>query len=178
MTEVVRPDRSAAAARAVAHAGPSPWQQLAQLQQRALAANRVAELAFIAVNETWQLMPYRQAVLWRFDARDRPALQAVSGLARLAEESPNTIWLKRLGRWLARRVGADRPEGGEAGATSAAGVGAGVGHGRRHAGSSAGRRKRHVVKQADNGPRLAEPVDLHGLALRHGLQHPLARGCL
>ena len=127
MTEVVRPDRSAAAARAVAHAGPSPWQQLAQLQQRALAANRVAELAFIAVNETWQLMPYRQAVLWRFDARDRPALQAVSGLARLAEESPNTIWLKRLGRWLARRVGADRPEGGEAGATSAAGVGAGVG---------------------------------------------------
>ncbi|MGE0803000.1 MAG: efflux RND transporter periplasmic adaptor subunit [Lautropia sp.] len=114
----VRPATVAVAARAMvasaanapvrvaAQAGPSPWQTLAGLQQRAAAAGSVAELGFVAVNETWQLAPYRQAVLWRLDARGAPVLQAVSGLARLAEDSPNTIWLRRLGRWLAKAIAA------------------------------------------------------------------------
>jgi hypothetical protein len=81
----------------------APWRALAQLHDRALAARSLPELCFIAVNETWQLMPHRQAVLWRINSRDRPRLRTVSGLAQLAEDSPNTVWLRRLGRHLHRR---------------------------------------------------------------------------
>ena len=81
----------------------APWRALAQLHDRALAARSLSELCFIAVNETWQLMPHRQAVLWRINSRDRPRLRTVSGLAQLAEDSPNTVWLRRLGRHLHRR---------------------------------------------------------------------------
>src|SRR3569832_1307382 len=37
---------------------------LLQLGRRARQASSSAELAFIAVNETFQLTPYRQAALW------------------------------------------------------------------------------------------------------------------
>lgn len=83
----------------------APWRALAHLTERLLAARTRSELCFILANETWHLMPFRQAVLWRMDSRDRPRLHTVSGLPRLAEESPNTVFLKRLGRFLNRRPG-------------------------------------------------------------------------
>ena len=83
--------------------GAAPWHALAHVSERALAAQSVPELCFIAANETWQLMPYRQAVLWRMNSRDEPTLRTVSGLAQLAEDSPNTVWLRRFGRFLHHR---------------------------------------------------------------------------
>jgi hypothetical protein len=105
--------RAAASARprATAGDGASPWQALAHLVASAQAARSVPEIGFIAANQTWQLMPFRQAVLWRISARGVPKLQTVSALARLAEDSPNTVWLRRLGGFLHRRflAGGDQP---------------------------------------------------------------------
>lgn len=78
----------------------------AHLQERARAARSLRELWFTIANETWQLLPYSQAYLWQADG-GAPRLRTAAGLAQLAEDSPLTVWLRRLGRWLARRVGED-----------------------------------------------------------------------
>src|SRR5690606_32504628 len=62
----------------------APWRALAHLTERLLTAGSRSEICFILANETWHLMPFRQAVLWRIDSRDRPRLHTVSGLPRLA----------------------------------------------------------------------------------------------
>lgn len=76
--------------------------------QNAEARSRSAEthqaLAFTVVNETWQLVPYRQALFWRKGATGLD-LVAVSGLAAIAEDSPFTVWVKRLTRTLWPLVG-------------------------------------------------------------------------
>ena len=87
----------------------TPWQVLAWLVERALAARSVPEICFIAANQTWQLMPFRQAVVWRINARGVPKLHTVSGLSRLGEDSPNTVWLRRLGGYLHRHALSGEP---------------------------------------------------------------------
>ena len=52
-------------------ASASPGDRLAGLQQRALEARDVPELCFIVANETWHLVPYRQASVYVTDLRDR-----------------------------------------------------------------------------------------------------------
>ena len=81
------------------------WRRLAGLQARAHAAANPAELGFVIANETWQLLPYRQGVVWRVAGGGQTKLQTVSGLAQLGEDSPNTVWLKALGRHLAASSG-------------------------------------------------------------------------
>lgn len=78
----------------------------AHLQERARAARSLRELWFTIANETWQLLPYSQAYLWQTDG-GAARLRTVAGLAQLAEDSPLTVWLRRLGRWLDRTVGDD-----------------------------------------------------------------------
>jgi Biotin-lipoyl like/HlyD family secretion protein len=79
----------------------------ADLEERARQAKSVQELIFIITNETFGLLPYRQAVLWELDAGKRTKLRLVSGLTKLTDDSPNTIYLKRLGKEIAGRLGAD-----------------------------------------------------------------------
>ena len=84
------------------------WRTLAELGERLRRARAPTELAFILANETWRLLPYRQGIVWRTTGAGRDAssrLMTVSGLANLADETPNTIWLKKMGRWLARGAG-------------------------------------------------------------------------
>ena len=84
------------------------WRTPAELGERLRRAQTSAEVAFILANETWRLLPYRQGVVWRTAGTGREAssrLATVSGLATLADETPNTIWLKKIGRWLARGGG-------------------------------------------------------------------------
>ncbi len=76
------------------------------LEERARQAKSVPELIFSLTNETWQVMPYRQAVMWQIMG-GKPRLRMVSGLAQLSEDSPNTVWLKQLGRELDKRLGQD-----------------------------------------------------------------------
>lgn len=70
---------------------------LVQLERRVRMAPTAAELAFLMVNDTHALAPYRQAVLWR---ADRGAIQAMSGLATPDAEAPFNHWLcKRMADW-------------------------------------------------------------------------------
>lgn len=76
----------------------NPIAVLLHLEQRAQQMRSLPELGFVIVNETWQLMPYRQAALFLAEHGDRARLAQISSLATLGEDSPFTVWLKRLGK--------------------------------------------------------------------------------
>lgn len=61
---------------------------LLQLESRARQAP-AEELPFVIVNETSELFPYRQALLWRKDAS---ALAAASGVVGVETNSPYALW--------------------------------------------------------------------------------------
>ena len=63
---------------------------LLQLERRARQAPD-KELPYVLVNETAELIPYRQAVLWR---KDNASIEAVSGVAKPEHNSPYSLWLK------------------------------------------------------------------------------------
>lgn len=72
---------------------------LVQLERRLRAAPTAGELAFLMVNETHALVPYRQAAFWR---ADKGSIQSLSGLASPDPEAPFTRWLdKRMAAWAA-----------------------------------------------------------------------------
>jgi hypothetical protein len=68
---------------------------LVQLVKRARHAASEQELAFIMVNETYALAPYRQAALWRRDGRGAGKVVAISGAAVVERNAPFVLWLKR-----------------------------------------------------------------------------------
>jgi Biotin-lipoyl like/HlyD family secretion protein len=68
---------------------------LVQLVKRARRAETAQELAFVMVNETNALVPYRQAVLWRRDTKGRGGVVAISGSAAVERNAPITLWLNR-----------------------------------------------------------------------------------
>lgn len=70
---------------------------LFQLQGRSWTASTPGELAFIAVNETHTLAPYRQAILWIQDK----GIVAVSGVAVPEKDAPFIQWIRRLSTKLA-----------------------------------------------------------------------------
>lgn len=79
-------------------------QALFNAEHRCRSADNIHELAFSIANETWQVWPYRQAQVWYFPASSPQAL-AVSGLAVLPEDSPFTVWAKRLLKALRPHLG-------------------------------------------------------------------------
>jgi len=71
---------------------------LLQLEQLARACDGTEELAFVMVNDTHAVAPYRQAVLWRRDAAGRSnqrngRIVALSGLAVPDPNAPFNAWL-------------------------------------------------------------------------------------
>jgi hypothetical protein len=69
---------------------------LVQLLGRARRAATVEELAFVMVNETHALLPYRQAALWQRHARGSGKVIAVSGVATVDRNVPFIMWLNRV----------------------------------------------------------------------------------
>jgi hypothetical protein len=69
---------------------------LIQLGKRARGAATMEELGFIAVNETHALVPYRQAALWRRDARGVGGVVTVSGTPAIERAAPFAMWLERV----------------------------------------------------------------------------------
>src|ERR1700722_20749358 len=67
---------------------------LVQLVKRARHAATAPELAFVMVNETHGLVPYRQAVLWRRERAGQDRVLAISGGAVGGRNAPTTIWLQ------------------------------------------------------------------------------------
>ena len=53
------------------------------------------EVAFCAVNDSFAVLKFDQAVLWRLDLFNRPVVTAASGLADVSGESPYLQWLNR-----------------------------------------------------------------------------------
>lgn len=68
---------------------------LLQLQRRTRQAS-AEELSFILVNETLNLVPYRQALLWTCPVVGRAGISAVSGLAVPDTRSPFMLWCNRM----------------------------------------------------------------------------------
>jgi hypothetical protein len=68
---------------------------LVELVKRARHASTAQELAFVIVNESHALVPYRQAALWRRDAKGRGKIAAVSGSSAVERNAPFVLWLNR-----------------------------------------------------------------------------------
>lgn len=74
----------------------SPLLTLVGLARRAREAANRAELAFMAVNDSHGLAPYRQAVLWCAPGE----VQALSGVVQVEANVPYVQWLQRVCRHL------------------------------------------------------------------------------
>lgn len=68
---------------------------LLQIEHEVRLANGMAVIEFIAANDTWRIVPYRQAALWRIDHAGQAQLQLVSGLADLGGDSPYRQWFNQ-----------------------------------------------------------------------------------
>jgi hypothetical protein len=78
----------------------APLLVLLQLQRRARQAATPQALGFVAVNETLQLLPYAQAVLWTEAGSGQVA--ALSGVPQPEPTAPYVQWLTALCRHLVR----------------------------------------------------------------------------
>lgn len=77
---------------------------LPALEARARAAGNLAELGFSIANDTYSLLAFRQALVLEGEAEDARLL-SVSGLARIVEDSPYLVWLRRIWPPLQLRFG-------------------------------------------------------------------------
>ena len=68
---------------------------LLQIEQDVRQSNSENAVEFIAVNDTWRILHYRQAALWRMAEVARPEVKLISGLADLPLDSPYRQWLNQ-----------------------------------------------------------------------------------
>lgn len=83
----------------------NPLLPLLELARRARSAANADELAFLAVNDTRNLAPYRQAALWL----EGSGVHTLSGVVSVEANAPYVHWLDRLCRTLAERHDTDEP---------------------------------------------------------------------
>jgi hypothetical protein len=81
---------------------------LLQIEQDVRQAQSENAVEFIAVNDTWRILHYRQAALWRKEEGGHPAVKLVSGLADLPSDSPYRQWLNQAIRQVAGNVPAGK----------------------------------------------------------------------
>lgn len=84
-------------------AAAPPVARLYELVRRARLARSERELAFLLVNDSLQLLPYRQSALWRADS----GVDSLSGVVQPEANAPYVQWLARLCRHLAAQPPAD-----------------------------------------------------------------------
>lgn len=78
------------------------------LRDRAMEAESLNALAFSIANDTYAVLPFRQALVFADRGVDHELL-CVSGLARPEEDTPYLVWLPRAVRWLGTQVADDEP---------------------------------------------------------------------
>lgn len=83
----------------------NPLLTLLDLAQRARAAASANELAFLAVNDSRALVPYRQAALWL----GAGGVHTLSGVVAVEANAPYVQWLDQLCRAQSARHAADAP---------------------------------------------------------------------
>jgi HlyD family secretion protein len=98
-----------------AQATANPLLDLLALIRKAREAQTPEELAFLLVNESHGLLPYRQAVLWLADA----GVNTLSGVVQPEANAPYVLWLnkvcKALGEGLAQVDSPDSPASNQSG---------------------------------------------------------------
>ncbi|MEI6214900.1 MAG: HlyD family efflux transporter periplasmic adaptor subunit [Desulfuromonadales bacterium] len=80
-----------------------------QLEASARAALTVTDLGFVIVNETYRLIPYRQAFFCTV-SDNRFVLNTISGLAAVDSHSPFYDWFMQLGTHLAVLMNGNQPQ--------------------------------------------------------------------
>ena len=68
---------------------------LLSLEEKARKAQNTKELCFIITNDTYQLVPYRQAAVGLYNV-DSMKIKSISGIPAINDESPYVIWLEEL----------------------------------------------------------------------------------
>ena len=86
------------------HPAANPLLTLLGLARRARGAGSVDELAFLLVNDSLALAPYRQAALWFADG----GVRALSGVVAVDANVPYAHWVARVARHLAAGEGGVR----------------------------------------------------------------------
>ncbi|MEK1908247.1 MAG: HlyD family efflux transporter periplasmic adaptor subunit [Pseudomonas sp.] len=81
---------------------------LANLRDRALAADTLNALAFSMANDLHPLLHFHQALVLAQRGDDLELL-CISGLAKPTEDSPYLVWLRQAGRWIGSQVGTAQP---------------------------------------------------------------------
>lgn len=76
---------------------------LANVRDKALAADSLGGLAFSIANDLFPLLRFHQALVFACH-ESRNELLAVSGLAKPTEDSPYLVWLERASRWVAAQL--------------------------------------------------------------------------
>jgi multidrug resistance efflux pump len=69
--------------------------ELLEFQRKLQACKSLRELNFVAVNDSFSVLKYDQAVIWHYDLRGGIEIGAVSGLAEVANDTPYVQWLGR-----------------------------------------------------------------------------------
>lgn len=79
---------------------------LIELEKKARAAKDMAELGFVVVNETYNLTPYREAMIWSHGAGHvhRGHVVAMSGVAVPDRHAPFVLWAEELFSWVSRQA--------------------------------------------------------------------------
>ncbi|MEM1045007.1 MAG: HlyD family efflux transporter periplasmic adaptor subunit [Pseudomonadota bacterium] len=76
------------------------------LERKARAAERPGDLAFVMVNETGRVLPYRTAI--RFDLRGRSArVRAISGVSEVDRTAPFVQWVEKAVAFWTKSTEAD-----------------------------------------------------------------------
>ena len=73
---------------------------LLHLENQARIAKTTMEFSFFVVNDTLNLLQYRQAVLYRKKLGGKVEINAVSGVDKPNPNAPYSIWLKKLFKYL------------------------------------------------------------------------------
>lgn len=74
---------------------------LLTLHKNARHKQKMSELAFLMVNQTFNLVPYRHGIFWRWDGH-RVTVEAASGLVELDPNGPYAQW---IGKVIGRHIG-------------------------------------------------------------------------
>ncbi len=67
--------------------------ELLEFQRKLETCKSLRELQFVAVNDSFSVLRYDQAVVWNYDVRGKISVGAVSGLAEIASDTPYVQWL-------------------------------------------------------------------------------------
>lgn len=102
--DMSEPDKLTWGASVSGHAA-NPLLRLLNLGHRARAALHAKELAFLLVNDTREIVPYRQAVLWWHEG----GVHTLSGVMQIESNTPYVQWLHGLCLALATSDAANDP---------------------------------------------------------------------